>query len=85
MVGYWWMPGYLPRTLLAMLGVKPRVIHPLDGHAKRETWKVIYLSYQGSVWQPPFPDCWNSSCNNLPHKTHLSRLDWTLSQDGEGW
>lgn len=46
-----------------------------------ETWKVIYLSYQGSAWQPPFPDGWNSSCNNLPHKTHLSRLHWTLSQD----
>ena len=25
----------------------------------------------------------NSSCNNLPHETHLSRLDWTVSQDGE--
>ena len=25
----------------------------------------------------------NSSSNNLPHETHLSRLDWTVSQDGE--
>lgn len=54
---------------------------PREGAKRGAVEGHMSIMSGGEAWRPPFLSGRNSSCNNLPAAP--SRLDWTVSQDGE--
>ena len=71
-----------PSAFLAMLSVAQHCQGdpPMGWGQEGQLWKVKCLSHWENAWQPPFSS-YRNSCNNLPPETHLSRLDWSLSNE----